>query len=94
MTADHLHHRADASDDALATASVILGVLGLLPIPGLPASVAAMVCGGIALARDGRSGRATAGLCLGVLGALLPIAFLVLYCGVLGYPFPIHRYHG
>jgi hypothetical protein len=29
-----------------------------------------------------------------VLGVLLPIPFLVVYCGILGYPFPIHRYRG
>jgi hypothetical protein len=94
MTAEHLHHPANATDDTLATASVILGVLGLLPVPGLPAAIAAMICGGVAWARDGRSGRATAGLLLGLVGVLLPVAFLVVYCGILGYPFPIHRYRG
>jgi hypothetical protein len=81
-----------ASD--LATTSVVLGVAGLLPVPGLPAAIAAAICGGIARSRHDRSGRATAGLWLGVVGVLAPLLFLFVYCVVLGYPFPIQRYQG
>jgi hypothetical protein len=82
---------------SLGTVSAVLGGLGLLPIPGFAASVAAIVCGGIALRRDpepSERARARAGVALGTLGVALPVLALFVYCVVLGYPFPIHRYHG
>ncbi len=68
----------------------MLGVLGLVPIPGLAASVAALVCGYCA-GRDNE--RARAGIILGWIGVAAPVVLLFVYCVVLGNPFPIHRYH-
>jgi hypothetical protein len=87
-------HVPTRSDSDLGTASLALGIAGLLPIPGFPAAVAAAICGWVARSRDDRSGRATAGLCLGLVGVLAPVVILFVYCVVLGYPFPIHRHHG
>jgi hypothetical protein len=87
-------HARTRSESDLGTASLVLGIAGLLPIPGFPAAVAATICGWVARSREDRSGRATAGLWLGVLGVLAPVVLLLIYCVVLGYPFPIHRYHG
>jgi hypothetical protein len=73
--------------------AVGLGIAGLLPIPGIIASIAAIVCGSRALKDDTSDrGQARLGLCLGVLGVAAPLLFLTVYCVVLGYPFPIHRY--
>ena len=70
------------------------GIAGLLPVPGIIASIAALVCGRCAL-RDETSDhrQARLALWLGALGIAAPVLFLLVYCVVLGYPFPIHRYH-
>lgn len=86
---------ATTSGGLLAPASLVLAVAGLLPLlPGV-GSLAAVVCGVLALrARPATSrGIAIAGLVLGVLELLAPLVFLFVYCVVLGYPMPIHRYH-
>lgn len=79
-------------EGSLATVSLVLGVAGLLPIPGLPAAVAAAICGGVARSHDRRCGRAAAGFWLGVIGVIAPLVALLVYFVVLGYPFPIRRY--
>jgi hypothetical protein len=82
---------------SLGTVSAVLGGVGLLPIPGLAASLAALVCGLIALRREPEPSertRARAGAALGIVGVVLPLLALFVYCVVLGYPFPIHRYRG
>jgi hypothetical protein len=73
-----------------------LGIAGLLPILPVLGSVAALVCGGLALseAEPGERAPARAGLVLGAVGLAAPLVFLFVYCVVLGYPFPIHRYAG
>jgi hypothetical protein len=78
---------------SLGTVSLVLGVAGLLPIPGLVGAIAAVVCGHVA-AHDPRDNptHARTGMILGWLGIVAPIVFLFVYCVVLGYPFPIHRY--
>jgi hypothetical protein len=81
----------------LGTLSVALGVAGLLPILPLLGSIGAIVCGALARA-GGDAGtsserdRALVGIVLGTLGVVAPLIALFVYCVVLGYPFPIHRY--
>jgi hypothetical protein len=85
-------------DDILGTVAVGLGIAGLLPILPLIGSVAALVCGYVARHADRAgahdSSRATVGIVLGWIGVAAPLVFLFVYCVVLGYPFPIHRYNG
>lgn len=73
-----------------------LALAGLLPIPGPAASLAAIVCG--LAARRARSPQsrsaAWAAVALGAFQIAGPLLALFVYCVVLGYPFPIHRYHG
>lgn len=63
----------------------------MLPLIG---SVAAVVTGAVAYRQEPGESRhlATVGLVLGVLGVLAPVLFLFVYCVLLGYPFPIHRF--
>jgi hypothetical protein len=82
-----------ASYDGLGTASLALGLLGFLPIPGVFASVLAMVLGAIAHLTRGSAPadsrhRATAGIALGAASLFLFAGFCVVYFGVLGYPLP------
>src|SRR5262245_53587755 len=77
----------------MATASLVLGLAGLLPIPGLAGSIAALVCGYASLGTDDNRDRARAGIVLGWIGVAAPLVFLFVYCVLLGYPFPIERYH-
>ncbi len=78
---------------SLGQLALALGIAGLLPVPGILASLAAIVCGRTALRDSGDdSGSARLGLGLGILGALASFLVLFVYCVVLGYPFPIHRY--
>jgi hypothetical protein len=82
-----------ASDQGLGTASLVLGVLGFFPIPGVLASVLAIVLGAIDhLTRSSSSAsskqRATAGIALGAASLLLFTAFCVVYFGILGYLLP------
>ena len=84
---------AGAEPARFGTASVVLGLAGLLPVLPLVGSIAAVVCGW--LARDAPApdrDRGRIGIVLGVLGLLAPVIALFVYCVVLGYPFPIHRY--
>lgn len=84
------------TDDAttLATASLVLGVAGLLPVLPFLGSVAALVCGFAGRSRAGGArDRARAGIVLGWVGVAAPLVALLVYCVVLGYPFPIERYH-
>jgi hypothetical protein len=85
-----------ATSDRLGTLSVALGVAGLLPIVPLLGSIAAIVCGLVARSRNtappSERDRALVGVVLGTLGVLAPFVALFVYCVVLGYPFPIHRY--
>jgi len=79
-----------------ANASIAFGAAGLLPVLPLLGSVVAIVLAIVAMrgpidAPVTRS-HARVGLVLGAIGVLAPIVALVVYCGVLGYPFPIHRY--
>lgn len=88
------------ADDGLATVAVALGVAGLLPILPILGSLAAVVCGGLALSSIDATGpaaaasrhRAQGGIALGVVGLVAPLVALFVYCVVLGYPFPLHRY--
>ena len=77
----------------LGLTSLLLGIAGLLPVLPLVGSVAAVACGAIALGRpdDDRSA-AWGGIVLGVVGVVAPLVALAVYCWVLGYPMPIHRY--
>ena len=82
--------------DGLGVASLILGILGFLPIPGLPASILAVVLGFLG-GKDpttGRRGRlATAGMTLGCVAIAGAAIISIIYFGILGYPLPqIHRY--
>jgi hypothetical protein len=78
---------------SLGTVALVLGVAGLLPIPGLVSAIGAVVCGHVA-ARDPDDNptHARTRVILGWLGIAAPLVFLFVYCLVLGYPFPIHRY--
>jgi hypothetical protein len=78
---------------SLSQIALGLGVAGLLPIPGIVASVAAIICGRRAIHDEGdATGQARLGMWLGIVGVLAPILFMFVYCVLLGYPFPIHRY--
>jgi Domain of unknown function (DUF4190) len=87
-----------ADRDGLATASLVLGVAGFLPIPGLVASVSAVILGSLSGTRDAdgtrrRSGAAVTGIVLGCISIGLFVVICIVYFGVLGYPLPqIHRY--
>jgi hypothetical protein len=84
--------------DGLAVASLILAVAGFLPIPGVLASVLAIVLGILSgdTGPDGRrrrSNAARAGIILASIAIGLFVAACIVYFGVLGYPLPrIHRY--
>ena len=88
----------DGGDASLGTASMVLGVLGLLPIPGVLASVAAVALGLSTRMSDsaterGRQ-RAAWGICLGGLSLAIFGGFCLVYFVLLGYPLPhITRYH-
>jgi hypothetical protein len=90
--------RNDSRRDGLATASLVLGIAGFLPIPGLVASVLAVILGSISGSRDAdgtrrRSGAAVTGIALGCASIGLFLAICIIYFGILGYPLPqIHRY--
>ena len=92
MDTDHIptDTNQDGSARSMGTASVVLGITGLLPVLPLVGSIGAIVCG--LLAEHERDRRGRIGIALGVLGVLAPLGFLFVYCVVLGYPFPIHRY--
>ena len=87
-----------ATRDGLATASLVLGIAGFLPVPGLAASVLAVILGSLSGTRDAdgtrrRSGAATTGIVLGCISIGLFLVICIVYFGVLGYPLPqIHRY--
>src|SRR5262245_54211859 len=70
--------------------SLALGVAGLLPILPLVGSLAALVLGWMSPVGDSgtRSRRAQAGMALGLIGLAAPLVALLVYCLVLGYPFP------
>jgi hypothetical protein len=84
--------------DGLATASLVLGIAGFLPIPGLVASVLAVILGSLSGSRDAegtrrRSSAAVTGIALGCASIGLFLAICIIYFGILGYPLPeIHRY--
>lgn len=82
------------SGGSLATVALALGIAGLLPVLPVLGSLAAVACGALAVRTGtvGDRGRAAAGLVLGIVGLLGPLLFLLVYCGVLGYPFPIEPY--
>jgi hypothetical protein len=93
MTTDTASATTSATRDNLATASLAFGIAGLLPVLPFLGSIAALVCGYAAGRDDDTSGdRARIGLLLGWLGLAAPVVALFVYCVVLGYPFPIHRY--
>jgi hypothetical protein len=79
---------------SLATVALALGIAGLLPVLPVLGSLAAVACGTLAVRTGtvGDRGRAAAGLVLGIVGLLGPLMFLLVYCGILGYPFPIEPY--
>jgi hypothetical protein len=78
----------------LANLSIGLAIVGLLPVLPLIGSLAATVCAAIAYRCGDQCARSrsSVGLALGILGLVAPLAFLLVYCGLLGYPFPLHRY--
>ena len=79
-------------------ASLALGFAGFLPVPGVVASVLALVFGYLSHARSRAAGQevsglATAGIILGWVSIALFATFVVVYFVILGYPLPeIHRY--
>jgi hypothetical protein len=84
--------------DGLGIASLVLGVVGFLPIPGLPASILAVILGFLAdkdsHTPGGRSRAANAGIVLGCVSIGIAAVISIVYFGILGYPPPqIHRYH-
>ena len=89
---------ADTPREGLATASLVLGIAGFLPVPGLAASVSAVILGSLSGSRGGdgvrrRSPAAVTGIVLGCIAIGLFVLICVVYFGVLGYPLPqIHRY--
>lgn len=88
-------HADDGAADRshLGSISIALGVAGLLPVLPLVGSLAAIVCGWLARSSSSEERtRGTVGIVLGVVGVMAPLAALFVYCVVLGYPFPIHRY--
>jgi hypothetical protein len=99
-TTSNAHRTAsdEAKDASLGTASVVLGVLGFFPVPGVIASVLAIALGVAARLLEstpprGRQ-RATLGICLGTVSLVLFTAFCFMYFILLGYPLPhISRYH-
>lgn len=86
----------DQAASVTAWASLLLGIAGLLPVLPFVGSVAAIVTGAMSAHAGSVRSRHTAraGLTLGILGVSAPLVFLFVYCVVLGYPFPIHRYQG
>jgi len=85
--------------DSLGTASLALGVAGLLPLPGVVASVMAIALGLAAgvpdeHGRTRRSQSATAGIALGAASLVLFTVICTLVFVVLDYPMPhIATYH-
>lgn len=84
--------------DVLGIASLLLGIVGFLPIPGLPASILAVILGFLAGKDSHAGGRrsrvANAGIVLGCVGVAAAAVISIVYFGILGYPLPqIHRYN-
>ena len=84
--------------DVVGIAALVLGILGFLPIPGLAASILAVILGLLAGKNSdpggGRSRAATAGIVLGTVSIAIAAVISIVYFGILGYPLPqIHRYH-
>jgi hypothetical protein len=81
-----------------APASRAERIAGFLPIPGLAASVLAVILGTLSGSKDAdgrrhRSGAAVTGMMLGCVSIALFLVICIIYFGVLGYPLPqIHRY--
>jgi hypothetical protein len=79
--------------DGFGIASLVLGIAGLLPIPGLLSSGLALLFGYLSRSHRGNSQPATAGIVLGWIGVILGVTVMFVYFVVLGYPLPeIHRY--
>lgn len=93
---DALHTSTREPSDQLGTTSLVLGVAGLLPILPILGSAAAIVCGFLAQTsgEPTERSRGKAGIAFGWIGLAGPVVALFVYCVVLGYPFPIHRYSG
>ncbi len=90
---DRMNTATTTKNQSLSGFAVGLGLAGLLPIPGIVASIAAIICGRGALREEPEaSGRARLGITLGIIGLVAPLVILFVYCVLLGYPFPIHRY--
>jgi hypothetical protein len=83
------HHAQTTSDENLGTIALALGIAGFVPPLLILGSIAATVCGYLSRA----SARGRVGLVLGVIGIAAPFVALFVYCVILGYPWPIHRYH-
>ena len=82
-TVEPYHHKptpANGGKNGMATASLVLGIIGLLCF-GL-FSPLALIFGCIAI-RSGYNGQAVAGLVMGTIGVISLIAFVVLLVGAL-----------
>jgi hypothetical protein len=92
------HTQGNETRNGLGVASLVLGIVGFVPFPGVRASVLAIVLGWISGTQnaDGsrrRSAAATTGVVLRIVGVALFAAHCFTYFVVLGYPLPaIHRY--
>jgi len=92
------HTQANETRNGLGVASLVLGIAGFVPFPGVLASVLAIVLGRISGTQNAngnrsRSAAGTTGMVLGIVGLALFTAFCFTYFVVLGYPLPaIHRY--
>jgi hypothetical protein len=84
---------ASGTQDGLGTASLVLGILGFLPIPGVMASILAIVLGaathlsGTNVSAAAKQ-RATIGIILGAVSVLILATICIIYFGILGYPLP------
>lgn len=86
--------RAPNAGEGMAVASLVMGILGVIGVwtilLGLPFAILAIIFGSIARKRynegyHDRRGLATAGLVLGILGAVLPIAIFSIIISTWGW---------
>ncbi|MCL2855038.1 MAG: hypothetical protein FWE21_05400 [Defluviitaleaceae bacterium] len=76
--------------DGLATASLVLGIIGFLIsfiLGGIPFGIAGIICGMVAMGKGFRGGKLIAGLILSILGLLFSIGTIIACVACVNSPF-------
>lgn len=71
---------AAGGSNALAIVSLVCGILGLVCCGGGIVSIAAIICGAMGKSRCPRAGMAKTGMILGIVGVVLSVLAVIIYC--------------